>query len=1254
MWYSKGTVVTALGHDISRPLKNSFIHTGHGDVVGDNSWGNIAAIDEEQCLAKETGWTYMWTDSVIEWTDSVIEWTDSVIEWTENTGTDSVIERTENTGTDSVIERTDMGTGSVIERTDMGTDSVIERTDMGTDSVIERTDMGTDSVIERTENTGTDSVIERTDMGTGSVIERTDMGTDSVIERTDMGTDSVIERTDMGTDSVIERTDMGTDSVIERTDMGTDSVIEWTDSVIEWTDSVIEWTDSVIERTENTGTDSVIERTDMGTDSVIERTDMGTDSVIERTENTGTDSVIEVYLRNPMDPPDISGISQEENPNILVEDRSKIKYVMWKIKYVMWKIKYVMWKIKYVMWKIKYVMWKIKYVMWKIKYVMWKIKYVMWKIKYVMWKIKYVMWKIKYVMWKIKYVMWKIKYVMWKIKYAMWKINTAVESLPGRQFNYSKLKSEKPSSVKGPKRPPPPSQKSGGGSVKTNKGKQQQSPSKHPQSCPTDDDHPLIDLSEDWVSVGTDNKSLQPAHSHLSLFDSLCTRNNASHYGNIQLPKPLLNSNGTEDPFDIAPSFRLQFADTPTNGTWPSVDSSGSRKDGSWATGRVSGSGSDTSRSVSAAVNSHRSDTNFAGDAFSSSHTLQSSERSTTVSTGAHYSLPPGEEASQYLASSSLTVSSGSQIGKELERTLSASLASSLGSASKTPVSGWESQQQASGTSVSQVNGAVPRRDSSRAVAPVPRRDSSHADAPVPDCVAGGGQAWSDPSRPHKPWACGSPFRGSVLVACGSPFSGSVPVACGSPFSGSVPVACGSPFTGSVPVLPRLPPPPGALRLTATSAAHNKQPDPKAEKAFDWLNDAISHLALSRAGTGISPTMTENTAVSAGGSSGESLRKDLEVPSSPPPRYDEVPHEDFDPEAVMACQQRMSQEPSRTGPPPLYEDVPAEREFTQAGKYYGNVVDMGPEVPPVETLQYQQYACASEFSDDFDDDEFDDDFYDASASKLREEMPPPLPPKDYQGEVRGEDRRGSPEKPHIFPVVQDGKQLSHTHYFLIPPKDRCPATATVQPFLVHAELLSDHDANPDSGSQADYQNISLATSHLSLSSRSPTQGSPAHHTPSSSPRRRPNHQEERPTSRQGRRYSKSSSSSLSSSSSPSKSVSARSPDSGSVSSCSDWGSVDWNLDGGHFAAVSPRERVAQVQSLVGGVTAEEGHAALCHCRWEVKAAARYLKVEQLFRLGLASRPHCRTLLEALHWDLQAASALLLDQGHGQGQCESSV
>ncbi|XP_076451799.1 uncharacterized protein LOC143287579 [Babylonia areolata] len=823
-------------------------------------------------------------------------------------------------------------------------------------------------------------------------------------------------------------------------------------------------------------------------------------------------AIDEVYLRNPMEPPDISGIDQDENPKVLVEDRSK-----------------------------------------------------------------------------------------------------------SRQFNYSKLKSEKPSSVKGPKRPPPPYQKAVGASQKVarkNKQQQQSPGSKRPVSSTTDDDHPLIDLSDDTVSLGADNKTLQPANSDFSLFDSLCTGQNTSHYGNIELPKPLLISNGSGDPFDLSSTFRVQSADSPTvNGSWPTPESLG-RRDSAWTTSSVSGSSSDTSWSAYSAGNSHcrSSAADFNGEPFSqtsvSGGQFQSSEH-TSHSPVTYCAVPPAEDGFDTVTDapqrSSLTVSARSQIRKELEQTLSASFTSSVGSANP-KVSGSDNQQVLH-TGVSQTNGAVSRPDSSQREKPI--HDS------VPVSAAKAGSTWSDTPNQNRPWAYSSPFSNSVAV------------------------------------LPKLPPP-GSLKLNSTaSALQNKQLDPKAEKAFDWLNDAISHLALSRAGSGISSAMTENTKLpvvsAAGGSGAESMKKDLgEVPSSPPPRYDEVPHEDFDQEQVMASKQSVS----HVSRPPMYDDVPTEEEFSQAKAYYGNVVDLGPHLTSdTSPTHYQQYACASEFSDDFDDDEFDDDFYDATASKACDE-PPPLPPKDYQGEQRADGRRRSPEKPHIYPVVQDGKQLSHTHYFLIPPKDRSPATATVKPFVVDTERYSDEEDVVYSDSHADYQNISIATSHLSISSRDPDDGSSLRQTQSSSPRRRRN-MAEHPRSRQGRPHSKSSSSNVSMSS-PSKSLSTRSHDSRSISSYSDSSSADLQPDSGHFGTVSPRERVAQVQSLVLGVTDEECHTALCHCHWDVQRAVRYLKVEQLFRLGLASRQHCETLLEALQWNLELASSVMLDEVRGKVQCESSV
>ena len=735
------------------------------------------------------------------------------------------------------------------------------------------------------------------------------------------------------------------------------------------------------------------------------------------------------------------------------------------------------------------------------------------------------------------------------------------------------------------------------------------------RSSATEDDRPLIDLSDETVSLGADNKSLQPAQSGLSLFDALCTGSNAPRYGNIELPKPLLNDSPTRDPFDIPPSVRLQAADTHSlNGTWPRTDNS----DSSWARGDNSRSRSDNSwlTTGSQAVNGHQRNSvgDFSrDDSFSSSHSV-------------YYSLPPvedggweGEVTNQHSASSSLTTSARTQIQRELERRLSASFASSSASAASAdlPVRRGSETPTTLQTNFSQSNGAASGSDHSSV------RDSSFQ--------GGGGSAsqnsfWNDQAGQNKAWPRGSSFGNSV------------------------------------PVLPKLPPP-GSLKLHTVAsggASSSKQPDSKAEKAFDWLNDAISTLALSRAGNRPSPTSMANSGSKPGmakeGGGGGDPEGGFTIPRSPPPRYDEVPRDEegSDAECSTPSWQNVSKVSPGTSRPPMYDEVPEEPYFSQAPRY-GNAAALDEAFPSAQMpAQYQQYACASEFSDDFDDDEFDDDFDDASPSKACDEAPPPLPPKDYQGEGDPEEGRGSPEKPYIFPVLQDGKQLSHTHYFLIPPKDRPTATATVKPFQVDSRPIGDDD-EADDMSQADYQNINVAASHLSISSRDSSDGSSRTYQPQSSSPRRRRPVEERLRSSQGRSYSKSSSSNLSFSS-PSKSISLHSHDDSrsSVSSYSDASSADFAPDGGNFGTVSPRERVAQVQSMVLGVTDEECHTALCHCHWDVRRAVRYLKVEQLFRMGIASRQHCETLLEALQWNLELASSVMLDEVRGRVQCESAV
>uniref|UniRef100_A0A669E844 Activated CDC42 kinase 1 n=1 Tax=Oreochromis niloticus TaxID=8128 RepID=A0A669E844_ORENI len=79
-------------------------------------------------------------------------------------------------------------------------------------------------------------------------------------------------------------------------------------------------------------------------------------------------------------------------------------------------------------------------------------------------------------------------------------------------------------------------------------------------------------------------------------------------------------------------------------------------------------------------------------------------------------------------------------------------------------------------------------------------------------------------------------------------------------------------------------------------------------------------------------------------------------------------------------------------------------------------------------------------------------------------------------------------------------------------------------------------------------------------------------------------------------------------------------------------------DGGANSA----DRVKMVQEAVHGVTMEECQAALHNHNWNVQQAVHYLKVEQLFCLGLRSRSECLKLLEMCDWNLEVASTHMLD------------
>lgn len=73
-----------------------------------------------------------------------------------------------------------------------------------------------------------------------------------------------------------------------------------------------------------------------------------------------------------------------------------------------------------------------------------------------------------------------------------------------------------------------------------------------------------------------------------------------------------------------------------------------------------------------------------------------------------------------------------------------------------------------------------------------------------------------------------------------------------------------------------------------------------------------------------------------------------------------------------------------------------------------------------------------------------------------------------------------------------------------------------------------------------------------------------------------------------------------------------------------------------------RVTLQQVQEAVHGVTVEECQTALQAHNWNAQEAVKYLKVEQLFRLGLKTRPECMETLQRCGWNLEQASTQMLD------------
>ncbi|KAK5859589.1 hypothetical protein PBY51_021136 [Eleginops maclovinus] len=209
--------------------------------------------------------------------------------------------------------------------------------------------------------------------------------------------------------------------------------------------------------------------------------------------------------------------------------------------------------------------------------------------------------------------------------------------------------------------------------------------------------------------------------------------------------------------------------------------------------------------------------------------------------------------------------------------------------------------------------------------------------------------------------------------------------------------------------------------------------------------------------------------------------------------------------------------------------------------------------------------------------------------------------------------------PCILPIVRDGRKVSNTHYYLLP--ERPPYLDRFDRFFREAESLP-----AIGGEERHVRQANTATVRPMVVSSQTLQG----------------HTQGQGLVQPGdlkANFSSNNNSSLGGPRSGMKtSVSLPRVCSEGLTAAVVPTASCIRIDGGGNSA----DRVKMVQDAVHGVTIEECQVALQNHSWNVQKAVHYLKVEQLFCLGLRNRSECRELLEMCDWNLEVASTHMLD------------
>ncbi|XP_016528374.1 activated CDC42 kinase 1 isoform X1 [Poecilia formosa] len=215
--------------------------------------------------------------------------------------------------------------------------------------------------------------------------------------------------------------------------------------------------------------------------------------------------------------------------------------------------------------------------------------------------------------------------------------------------------------------------------------------------------------------------------------------------------------------------------------------------------------------------------------------------------------------------------------------------------------------------------------------------------------------------------------------------------------------------------------------------------------------------------------------------------------------------------------------------------------------------------------------------------------------------------------IQAQDRDNANRGPCILPIVRDGQKVSNTHYYLLP--ERPPYLDRFERFFREAENL------PGGGSAEDRhtRHANTATVRPMVVTAQTVQGliQPGELKANFSC----NNNFGMSAQRSGMKTS----------------VSLPRVCSDGLTGPTVNSSCSRTEDGGNSL-----DRVQMVQEAVHGVTIAECQAALQNNSWDVQKAVHYLKVEQLFCLGLRNRSECIKLLEMCDWNLEQASTQILE------------